>query len=141
MNKTFVWSVVAVFVTSMILGFIVHGWLLHAEYAKLVPNVFRSDQDSEAHFGYMIIAHVIMAIGLTWVYRMGRENKPWFAQGIRFGIAVALLSTIPVYLIYFAVQPMPSDVVALQIAYDTLAIVILGVVTAAVNRDPIPMRA
>ena len=141
MNKNFVWSVVAVFVTSMILGFVVHGVLLHGEYAKLVPNVFRGEADAQAHFGYMIIAHVIMAIGVTWVYRMGRENKPWFAQGVRFGIAVALLSTIPLYLIYFAVQPLPSDLVALQIAYDTIAMVILGVVTAAVNRDPVPMRA
>jgi len=141
MNKTFVWSVVAVFVTAMILGFVVHGWILHGEYQKLVPSLFRGESDAMAHFPYMIIAHVIMAIGITWVYRMGRENKPWLAQGVRFGIAIALLSTIPIYLIYFAVQPLPSDLVAMQIVCDTIAMVILGIVTAAVNRDPVPMRA
>jgi drug/metabolite transporter (DMT)-like permease len=141
MNKSFVWSVVAVFVASMILGFVVHAVLLAGEYAKLVPNLFRGEQDQGAHFVYMIIAHVIMAIGITWVYRMGRENKPWLAQGVRFGIAIALLSTIPTYLIYFAVQPLPSDLVAMQIVCDTIAMVILGIVAAAVNRDPVPMRA
>jgi len=141
MNKAFVWSVVAVFVTAMILGFVVHGVLLHTQYEKLVPGLFRSEQDAQGYFIYMIVAHVIMAIGITWVYRMGRENKPWLAQGIRFGIAIALLSTIPIYLIYFAVQPLPSDLVAQQIVFDTIAMVILGIVTAAVNRDPVPMRA
>src|SRR5258706_42516 len=89
MNKSFVWSVVAVFVASMILGFVVHAVILHAEYQKLVPSLFRGESDAMAHFPYMIIAHVIMAIGITWVYRMGRENKPWLAQGVRFGIAIA----------------------------------------------------
>jgi uncharacterized BrkB/YihY/UPF0761 family membrane protein len=140
MNKTFVLSVVAVFVTAMLLGFVVHGLLLHNDYEKLVPGLFRAETDAQAHFAYNLVAHVIMAIGVTWVYRMGRENKPWLAQGVRFGIAIALLSTIPLYLIYFAVQPMPSDLVAKQIVFDTVAMVILGIVTAAVNRDPVPMR-
>ena len=140
MNKAFVWSVVAVFVTAMLLGFVVHGVLLHKDYERLAGTLFRGEADAQAHFAYMLIAHVIMAIGITWVYRMGRENKPWLAQGIRFGIAIALLSTIPIYLIYFAVQPLPSDLVAQQIVFDTIAMVILGIVTAAVNRDPVPMR-
>lgn len=140
MNKTFVLSVVAVFVMSMLLGYVVHHVLLGGEYAKLV-QMFRMPADAKAHFPFMIAANVIMAIGWTWIYRIGRENKPWLGQGVRFGIAVALLCTIPMYLIYFAVQPYPSDVVALQIGYDTIASVILGIVVAAVNRDPLPARA
>jgi hypothetical protein len=140
MNKTFVWSVIAMFLMSMILGFVVHGVLLGGEYAKLM-NIFRTPEDSQHHFQYMILAHVFLAIGWTWIYRMGRENKPWVGQGVRFGIAVAVLCTIPTYMIYFAVQPMPSDMVALQIAYDTIASVIMGITVAAVNRDPSPARA
>jgi hypothetical protein len=140
MNKAFVWSVVAMFIVSMILGFVVHGVLLGSEYAKLM-NLFRTPEDSQQHFIYMLLAHVLMAIGWTWIYRMGRENKPWLGQGVRFGLAVAVLSTIPGYLIYFAVQPMPSDMVAQQVAYDTIACVIMGIVVAAVNRDPFPARA
>jgi uncharacterized BrkB/YihY/UPF0761 family membrane protein len=140
MNKRFVLSVVAVFIAAMVLGGVVHGLLLHKDYENL-GTLYRSEADQQAHFAYMLVAHLIMAIGVTWVYRMGRENKPWLAQGIRFGIAIALLSTIPLYLIYFAVQPLPSDLVAKQIVFDTIAMVILGIVTAAVNRDPVPMRA
>jgi hypothetical protein len=140
MNKTFVVSVVALFVLSMILGFVVHGMLLAQQYASLT-SLFRAEQDQQAHFGYMILAHVIAAIGFTWVYRQGRENKPVLGQGVRFGLGVAVLTTIPTYLIYFAVQPMPSDLVAQQIVMDTVAMVLMGIAAAALNRDPIPARA
>jgi hypothetical protein len=53
---------------------------------------------------------------------------------------VALLCAIPTYLIYFAVQPTPSDLVALQVVYDTIASVIMGIAVAALNRDPAPAR-
>jgi drug/metabolite transporter (DMT)-like permease len=141
MNKTFAVSVVVMFVMSMILGFVVHAVLLHEQYAALTPQMFRGESDGMAHFPYMIAAHVFIAIGFTWVYRQGRENKPFLGQGVRFGLAVAVLTTIPTYLIYFAVQPMPSDLVAQQVVLDTIAMVIMGITVAAVNRDPVPARA
>ena len=140
MNKTFAISVAVMFVVAMALGFVVHGLILGQAYAAL-PNLFRGESDQAGHFVYMILAHVFMAIGFTWIYRQGRENKPWLMQGVRFGVAVAVLTVIPTYLIYFAVQPLPSDLVAQQIVYDTIATVIMGIVVAAVNRDPVPARA
>jgi hypothetical protein len=140
MNKAFVLSVVVVFVVSMVLGFVVHGLLLGQQYASM-GGLFRGPEDQQHHFLYMITAHVIMAIGWTWVYRIGRENKPWIGQGVRFGLAIAVLATIPTYLIYFAVQPLASDLVAMQIVMDTICSVILGIVVAAMNRDPLPARA
>ena len=60
---------------------------------------------------------------------------------MRFGLAIAVLATIPGYLIYFAVQPLPMSLVVKQIVFDTVAMVILGIVAAAVNRDPFTARA
>ena len=140
MNTRFLVSVVALFVVSMALGFVVHGLLLGADYQKLTPNLFRTEQDGQAHFTWMLLAHAFMAVGFTWVYRAGRDARPWLGQGVRFGLAVALLATIPTYLIYYAVQPMPFDLVMKQVVFDTIAMVVLGVVAAAVNRDPLPAR-
>jgi hypothetical protein len=140
MNKHFVLSVVVVFVAAFVLGGTIHHVLLGQEYMK-IAQLFRAPADAQHYFPYMIAAHVVMAIGWTWVYRIGRENKPWLGQGVRFGLAIAVLCTIPTYLIYFAIQPMPSDLVAMQIALDTIGSVILGIVVAAMNRDPLPARA
>ena len=137
MNMRFLVSVVVLFIASMVLGIVVHGMLLGADYQKLVPNLFRTEQDAHSHFIWMLVAHVSIAVGFTWIYRAGRNQRPWLGQGLRFGVAVAVLTTIPTYLIYYAVQPMPSDVVVKQVVFDTIAMIVMGVIAAAVNRDPI----
>ncbi|MBK6981617.1 MAG: hypothetical protein IPH30_09105 [Betaproteobacteria bacterium] len=126
-------SVVAMFVLSMALGFLVHGTLLIDDYGRL-PNLMRSQEAQQATFPYMLLAHVFLAVGFTWIYLKGREAKPWLAQGIRFGISIAVLTTIPTYLIYFAVMPFPSDLVAQQIVFDTIGMVLMGIAIAWINR-------
>ncbi len=135
MNRNFVISVVVVFVLAVALGFIVHGLILGHEYAKLTPGLFRTPEDSQQYLPFMLLAHLILAVGLTWIYRRGREDKPWAAQGARFGFAVAVISTIPNFLVYYAVQPTPSHLVLQQIVFDTISMVILGIAVAALNRD------
>ena len=133
MNGKFCLAWVVVFVVMMAGGFVVHGTILHDEYGKL-PNLFRTDTDAQAHFPLMILAHVIMAGAFVWIYTRGIEAKPWLAQGIRFGVAVALLTCVPMYLIYYVVQPIPGALVGRQIVYDTIWMMLVGVVVAFLYR-------
>ena len=55
--------------------------------------------------------------------------------GVRFGVAVALLTSVPTYLIYFVVQPMPVGVVIKQIVFDGILLVILGTIVAWLYRN------
>ena len=132
MDKKFILSVVLIFVASMVLGFITHAWVLSAEYHA--TGLFRPDAEAEAYFPYMLLAHVIMAFAFVWIYRRGCEDKPWVAQGVRFGVAIALLAAVPIYLIYYAVQPMPEMLVFRQAAYETVNMVILGLIVAWMYR-------
>jgi hypothetical protein len=133
MNKKFLISVVVIFVLSMGLGFLVHGLLLNQAYTQL-QGLFRTPQDAQAYFPFMLLAHVSIAFGFVWIYQRGKKDKPFLTQGIRFGLAVAVLSTIPMYLIYYAVQPMPAAVVYKQIVFDTLSVLLMGVVVAWLNK-------
>ncbi len=134
MNKKFVVSSLVVAFASLMVGFLVHALLLQADYARL-PNMYRSEASSQAYFGYMLFAHLLIGVGMTWIYQRGIEaGKPFVMQGVRFGAAVSVVSIIPMYLIYFAVQPMPSDLVAQQIVFSTIGTLVLGVVTAWMNR-------
>ena len=85
--------------------FVVHGLLLHRDYAQLPSRA---------------------------------EAKAWLGQGLRYGLAVALLTVVPTYVIYFAVQPMPGALVAKQIVFDGLALLVLGAVVASFYRDRQP---
>jgi hypothetical protein len=77
---------------------------------------------------------VMLSGAFVWIYARGVEAKPWVAQGVRFGVAVALLTIVPSYLIYFVVQPMPGGVVIKQIIFDGVLLVILGTIVAWLYR-------
>lgn len=134
MKGKFILGWVAVFVVWMAGSFLVHGVLLHDDYGKL-PNLMRTETDSQQYFPLMILAHVIMAGAFVWIYSRGIEPKPWLAQGIRFGVAVALLGVVPTYLIYYVVQPMPGALVVKQIVFDGILVLIVGAVAAFVYRS------
>lgn len=135
MNKKFFIAWAVLFVVWMVGSFVVHGTLLQADYAKLA-NLFRSEADAQQYFPWMILAHVIMAGAFVWIYARGAEAKPWLGQGLRFGAAVALLTVVPTYTIYYAVQPMPGMHVVKQIVYDGMLVLILGAVVAFLYREP-----
>src|SRR5258708_28944761 len=134
MNKKCViaWSVllIAWFVGS----FVVHGVLLRSDYMQLT-NLFRVEGEQQKYFPLMFLAHVILSGAFVWIYARGVEAKPWLAQGVRFGVAVALLTIVPTYMIYFVVQPMPGEVVIKQIVFDGILMVILGTIVAWLYRD------
>ena len=134
MNKKYFLAWALVFVVWFLGSFAVHGVLLRHDYMQLT-NLFRADGDQERYFPLMILAHVILSGAFVWIYARGVEAKPWLAQGVRFGIAVALLTTVPTYLIYFIVQPMPGEVVTKQIVFDSILMVVLGVAAAWMYRD------
>ena len=133
MNKNFLGTWVVVFIVWMAGAFLVHDTLLHNDYAA-ISSLFRSEADAQQHFPFMIIAHVLLAGAFTWIYLRGHEAKPWLAQGLRFGFAVALLTVIPTYIIYYVVQPMPGMTVVKQIIFDSILLLVLGAVAAFMNR-------
>jgi hypothetical protein len=134
MNKKLIVAWIVLFVAWMIGSFVVHGVLLHSDYMQLT-SLFRPEADQQKYFPLMILAHLILSGAFVWIYARGAEAKPWMTQGVRFGVAVAFLTTVPTYIIYFVVQPMPGDVVIKQIVYDGVLMVILGTLVAWLYRN------
>jgi len=129
MNKRFLISWGVVFVAWMVGSFVVHGILLNESYGEL-PNLFRTEEETQAHMHWMLIAHLIMAGAFVWIYRRGRQDKPPLLQGLRYGVAVALLVPIPMYMIYYVVQPLTPQLVIGQMIGDSVLIAALGVLAA-----------
>ncbi len=134
MGKRFFFAWAAIFVLWMVGSIVVHGSLLHDDYMQL-PNLFRPEADAQRYLPLMIVAHVILSGAFVWIYSRGVEDKPWLMQGIRYGVAIALLTVVPTYIIYYVVQPMPGATVVRQIVFDGLLLVALGVAAAYAYRD------
>ena len=132
-SKKFFLAFVVVFVVGFLLSFVIHGVLLHDDYSKL-PNLLRTEQDAQGYFPFMILANVLYSLALVWIYAQGVSEKPWLGQGVRFGLAVWLLTAVPTYLTYYAVQPWPAVVICKSIAFDLVRLLVIGVVAAALYR-------
>lgn len=133
MGKQFWISGVVMSIATMIAGIVVHGMLLAPDYAALA-EVYRNDQESAGYMHWMILAHVFIGFAMTWIYRQGRTQEATTGQGIRFGVAIACVSTIPWFLIYLAVLRIPQELAFKQIAYDVPTVLLLGILIAYLNR-------
>ena len=133
MSKKFLIAWIVLFAAWFLGSFVVHGVLLRSDYMQLT-NIFRAEGDQRKYFPLMIVAHVMLSGAFVWIYARGVEAKPWLAQGVRFGLAVALLTVVPTYMIYFVVQPMPADIVIKQIVCDGVLTIILGMIVAWLYR-------
>src|SRR5690348_11298144 len=135
MNKRFFLAWLVVFIAWFIGSFVVHGVLLHADSAAL-SSLFRKESEAPTFFPPMLLAHIIMSGAFVWIYARGVEPKPWLGQGIRYGVAIVLLTTVPLYLIYYVVQPMPGATVVKQIVFDGILTLILALIVAFLYREP-----
>jgi uncharacterized membrane protein YphA (DoxX/SURF4 family) len=126
-------SAIVMFVMAFALSFFVHGVLLYGDYSNM-QTWMRPQADTHALIPYMILAHALFGAAFAWVYVQGRDDKPWLMQGIRFGIAMAVLTIIPTYLIYHVVTPVPLVVALKQIVFDTIRVLLMGVVMAWMHR-------
>jgi len=134
MNKKFLISWLAVFVVWMVGGFLVHGlWL--AETYGAMTNMMRPIAEQEAMMHFMMIAHVLMAAAFVWIYERGKEDKPWMQQGLRFGIAIAILLPIPTFMIYYTVQQTPGMLAVQQSIGDSVVVIVVALVAAFLGRS------
>jgi hypothetical protein len=132
MTRKCIISAVVMFVMAWGLSFVVHGVLLAGDYAA--TQGMRTPADAQSRIGYLILAQALFGIAFAWVYFQGKEDKPWLAQGLRYGIAIALLTVIPTYLIYHVVTPVALALAVKQIVLDTIRILLMGIVVAWINK-------
>ncbi|MBM4220042.1 MAG: hypothetical protein FJ171_10540 [Gammaproteobacteria bacterium] len=132
MDKKFLIAWLVLFVLFMAGGIVVHGILLSADY--LATGLMRPEAEQQEMMLLMVLAHVLIAGAFVWIYARGAEkDKPWLGQGLRFGLAVAAL-VVPIYIIYYVVQPTPGALAAKQIVFETTMTLILGAAVAYLYR-------
>lgn len=134
MNRKFLISWVAVFVVWMVGSFLVHGLWLAPTYEGMT-NMMRPMEEQEAMMHFMLIAHIMMAGAFVWIYERGNEDKPWVQQGLRFGIAIAVLAPIPTFMIYYTVQQTPGMLAVQQSIGDSVVVIAVALVAAFLSRS------
>jgi len=134
MNKKYFLIAFIIFVLWMAGSFLVHEILLASEYES-VAHLYRSDADMQSRTHWMLLAHVFLAAAFTWIYARGVNSSPWPGQGLRYGIAICFLYAVPIFLVYYTIQPLPSTLVIKQIIFEGSLVILLGLVVAFMYKN------
>ena len=132
MDGKFFLAAIAAFILQFVLGLLFHGVLLAPDYTAL-SAVYRSPQ--AAMFWIMVVAMLIMSAAMVTIYRFGRQDRPFLGQGIRFGLMIAAVSVIPLYMIGYAVTNIPAALAIKQIVLETITVTAMGVVVAWFHKE------
>lgn len=136
MDKHFWISGLVMTIATMVLGWVVHGFLLADDYTALVGTIMRSPEEAGGYVQWMLLADICIGFAMTWIYRQGVTGGGTLGQGLRFGVAVAFLTVIPQFLIYYTVEMLPAGLVQKQLAFDSMRMILLGMLVAQLNRRP-----
>ena len=140
MNVRLIIAGIAGFLVSNIGGFVFHGLILHNDYLAL-GSIMRTDQDAMGYLPFMLLSHLIKGFGFAWVYSKGiTPGAPMIIQGVKFGIATVFLVTIPLYLVYYSVEPLPGMLVLKQMVFDSITMIAMGVVAALIIKSPAELK-
>jgi hypothetical protein len=120
---------IVIFVLANLIGFFTHAIWLNADYST-VANLFRPAGQEKMVF--IVLAYIAFAVGSVWLFAHGVEDKPLLMQGVRFGIAMWLVLTVPSFFIAYGTQPIPALLMSKQVLSELVGKIFLGVVTALV---------
>lgn len=130
MNKVrLILAIVAVFVVANSTGFFIHAIWLKQDYMP-VASLYRGE--GQEKMLWIVLAYLSFAVGSVWIYAHGVEDKPLLIQGVRFGILMWLVLTVPSFFIAYAVQPVPFILTAKQVLSELIGKIFIGVVMALV---------
>lgn len=127
MDKRFWICGIVVAAAALILGMLVHGVLLRADYQAMAA-LYRTQEEANAHAPWILPAYLMLGLAMTWLYRrMPASDGVDMRRGARFGLAVALVSFVPWHMLAFVAQPLPLSMMLRQVGLDLVAMVLLGI--------------
>ncbi len=128
MNKLrLILTIVVIFLLANFSGFFIHAIWLKQDYMPIAQH-YRPEGQEKMHF--IALAYLSFAIGSVLVYARGVEDKPALGQGLRFGLLMFLILTVPSFFIAYAVQPVPAVLMSKQVLAELVDKILLGIVTA-----------
>src|SRR5579871_4682049 len=126
-TKKIVLAVIASFVLLGAGRYLIHSIWLMGSYMEH-PNLWRTQEAMLHHLWALYLANFLFALAAVLIYVRGIEAKPWLGQGIRFGILLALVSTVPQSLVEYFTYPIAHILAVQWIIGEGGLAVLMGIV-------------
>lgn len=130
MNKRFLAATIAVFAFIFGYDFLYHGMYLANDY-QATASLWRPESSMADYMLYLTIGQLVIAFGVVWIV-FRSERGGWLAGAVT-GIAIATIAA-GTNLIFFAVQPLPSDLVCSWITSGFIQTAAAGAIAGSIYR-------
>jgi hypothetical protein len=130
MKKT-LGAIVAAFVVYSGTGYLIHQVILKSAYMA-TAELWRTEDAMNHKLWIMLLSQFIFAVGAVWVYQRGVEKKSWVGQGIRFGILLSLVSSVPGFMMNYVVIPVPHTLALHWILTGIAQMIVVALVIAGI---------
>jgi len=132
--KKLVLAIVVAYIVLMGTNYFVHEIWLMPDY-NAIPASHRTAAEIQHRFWAMCVGQLIFAAMFAYIYTRGREQKPWLAQGLRFGVVMTLATVVPYSLSQYVVYIVPHLLALKWMVAGFIQLLILGVIVAAICKD------
>ena len=126
-KKRYILATLAVFVTTQILDFLIHGLVLAPTYAQLA-DIWRPDMPSKMWI--FTVVSFVTSFCFVYIFNKGYEGKG-IREGVRFGLIIGLFAATPYAYATYAMIAIPYWLALFWFCTGMLQYVVLGVVAAA----------
>ena len=126
----YVMAAVILWVFLFVIEYFFHGVLLRDVYAQ-VQNLLRPEGGQAASFVWMLIAYLIMAFGVTFIFAKGYENRG-IGEGIRFGLIIGVTFGVTSSLILHQVFALSAGFTIWTMVGGLIEMVLAGILLALI---------
>lgn len=113
--------------------YVIHDVWLKTDY-ELTASLWRSPAGINHRMWALMIANLIFAVAVVLIYVRGVEHKPWIGQGIRFGILLALVTTVYGSVASWVTMPVPRAIPMKWMVGEGALCILLGLLVAAITQ-------
>lgn len=125
---------IAVFAVFILMDYLVHSVLLRGLYVE-TASLWRPMEAIGNLMWIFWVVDAVMAFLTVWLLAKGWEaGKPWLGQGIRFGLVLGLIFSLPMGFSMYAMMPVPLSLGLGWFAGALVTFVVAGIAAARVFR-------
>jgi hypothetical protein len=135
-NKRMASAIGLGFLVSQILAIVVHGFILAHDYAPFYGTLLRSQGQVSWQALLIPVSHLSFLSTLVWIAGRLRLQGSLGVQGLKLGLIGWMIGQIPLWLLWYAEQPWPGDLVLKQLGLELASSLIIGLTISFVARLP-----
>ena len=131
------------FVAANVFAAIIHGFILDGDYRPFEGTLLRANPDNMPSWQmiFLPVVHFAVIASLVWVYARIRLEGSTIARGLKTGVLLWTMAELPVWLLWYAEQPWPGDLLLKQLGLELVSSLLIGVTIAAMARVPTAIDA